>query len=67
MLRFEFEKWFSFQVVGKAVMLDEIINYVQSLQRQVEVYFHCQFTAGVTVKLQFCRFRMEQVSSMCST
>lgn len=25
------------QVTGKAVMLDEIINYVQSLQRQVEV------------------------------
>jgi hypothetical protein len=24
-------------VTGKAVMLDEIINYVQSLQRQVEV------------------------------
>lgn len=54
------------QVVGKAVMLDEIINYVQSLQRQVEVYFHCQFIAGMTVKLQFfCRFRMEQ-GSMCS-
>jgi hypothetical protein len=26
-----------YQVTGKAVMLDEIINYVQSLQRQVEV------------------------------
>lgn len=26
------------QVTGKAVMLDEIINYVQSLQRQVEVW-----------------------------
>lgn len=25
------------QVTGKAVMLDEIINYVQSLQRHVEV------------------------------
>lgn len=25
------------QVTGKAVMLDEIINYVQSLQHQVEV------------------------------
>lgn len=24
-------------MTGKAVMLDEIINYVQSLQRQVEV------------------------------
>lgn len=30
---------FFFQVTGKAVMLDEIINYVQSLQRQVEVNF----------------------------
>jgi hypothetical protein len=38
-------------VVGKAVMLDEIINYVQSLQRQVEVQVHCQFTAGMIVKL----------------
>ena len=28
---------FVHQVTGKAVMLDEIINYVQSLQRQVEV------------------------------
>ncbi len=27
------------QVTGKAVMLDEIINYVQSLQRQVEVSY----------------------------
>lgn len=26
-----------YQVTGKALMLDEIINYVQSLQRQVEV------------------------------
>lgn len=30
---------FGIQVTGKAVMLDEIINYVQSLQRQVEVRF----------------------------
>lgn len=27
------------QITGKAVMLDEIINYVQSLQQQVEVRF----------------------------
>lgn len=33
----EFCFGFEFQVTGKAVMLDEIINYVQSLQRQVEV------------------------------
>jgi hypothetical protein len=39
---------FLFQVVGKAVMLGEIINYVQSLQRQVEVNFHYQFTTGMT-------------------
>jgi hypothetical protein len=26
------------QITGKAMMLDEIINYVQSLQRQVEVH-----------------------------
>ena len=26
------------QITGKALMLDEIINYVQSLQSQVEVY-----------------------------
>lgn len=26
-----------FQVIGKALVLDEIINYIQSLQRQVEV------------------------------
>jgi hypothetical protein len=28
---------FWLKVIGKALMLDEIINYVQSLQRQVEV------------------------------
>nr|GMD20170.1 Transcription factor bHLH62 [Ipomoea batatas] len=27
------------KVTGKALMLDEIINYVQSLQRQVEVNY----------------------------
>lgn len=56
MLRFEIGKFYSFQVVGKAVMLDEIINYVQSLQRQVEVCAHCQFIAGVIVKLQVLPF-----------
>ena len=25
------------QIIGKALVLDEIINYIQSLQRQVEV------------------------------
>lgn len=28
------------KITGKAGMLDEIINYVQSLQRQVEVNIH---------------------------
>jgi len=30
---------FNVQVIGKALVLDEIINYIQSLQRQVEVDF----------------------------
>lgn len=34
MLYFSSEK-----VIGKALVLDEIINYIQSLQHQVEVYF----------------------------
>lgn len=29
--------FFTVQVIGKALVLDEIINYIQSLQRQVEV------------------------------
>ena len=33
MLYFSSEK-----VIGKALVLDEIINYIQSLQHQVEVY-----------------------------
>jgi hypothetical protein len=37
LLKFEFRvKCFSFWVVGKVVMLDEIINYVQTLQWQIE-------------------------------
>lgn len=47
-------------------MLDEIINYVQSLQRQVEVYFHCQFTAGMTVKLQFFFAVLEWNKGRCA-
>ncbi|CAN0898608.1 Transcription factor bHLH78 [Linum grandiflorum] len=35
------------KVTGKAVMLDEIINYVQSLQRQVEVYIHHSISNAV--------------------
>lgn len=42
------------QVTGKAVMLDEIINYVQSLQRQVEVWnlkTMCNFLCFASCKL----------------
>lgn len=35
------------KVTGKAGMLDEIINYVQSLQRQVEVPPNMQHVARV--------------------
>lgn len=31
------------QVIGKALVLDEIINYIQSLQRQVEVWIVVAF------------------------
>ncbi|CAN1346761.1 Transcription factor bHLH49 [Linum perenne] len=40
------------KVTGKAVMLDEIINYVQSLQRQVEV---CNSDQSIN-HLQCCCF-----------
>ncbi|AQK58261.1 hypothetical protein ZEAMMB73_Zm00001d052869 [Zea mays] len=49
-------------VVGKAVMLGEIINYVQSLQRQVEVNFHYQFTTGMTHFLQFMSMKLPTVN-----
>ena len=42
------------KVTGKAVMLDEIINYVQSLQRQVEVRLTLPFLAPC--HLQNCTF-----------
>jgi len=40
-----------FQVTGKAVMLDEIINYVQSLQRQIE--FLSMKLAAVNPRLDY--------------
>ncbi|XP_051133406.1 transcription factor bHLH62-like [Andrographis paniculata] len=43
------------KVTGKAVMLDEIINYVQSLQRQVEF---------LSMKLAAVNPRMEECSGM---
>ncbi|KAI5017014.1 hypothetical protein ZWY2020_037392 [Hordeum vulgare] len=36
------------KVVGKAVMLDEIINYAQSLQRQVENELAALSWSGLT-------------------
>jgi hypothetical protein len=42
---------FELQVTGKAMMLDEIINYVQSLQRQVE--FLSMKLASVNPRLDF--------------
>jgi hypothetical protein len=41
-----FKDPFLVKVTGKAVMLDEIINYVQSLQRQVEVRRVCLLCIG---------------------
>ena len=38
------------KITGKAGMLDEIINYVQSLQRQVEVYI----ASPATLHSLFC-------------
>lgn len=34
---FDLPKTFGLQIQGTALVLDEIINHVQSLQRQVEV------------------------------
>lgn len=41
------------RILGRAGMLDEIINYVQSLQRQVEVietYLPCKFCVRYFIK-----------------
>jgi hypothetical protein len=42
------------QVIGKALVLDEIINYIQSLQRQVEVLILI-FYIGLSAETS-CRF-----------
>ena len=46
--------------MGMAVMLDEIINYVQSLQNQVEVsssnYTYKRRTKGIETKCSFFFF-----------
>ena len=45
------------QVIGKALMLDEIINYVQSLQRQVEVSSRAPFKlSDAPKKIQLSKF-----------
>lgn len=38
------------KITGKAGMLDEIINYVQSLQRQVEVKLKAKISQSITLK-----------------
>lgn len=50
------------QITGKAVMLDEIINYVQSLQRQVEV----RFRDLISLLLNILRFALEHCGQYCS-
>jgi hypothetical protein len=44
------------KVSGKAGMLDEIINYVQSLQKQVEVTFLCSFVFSAPSAFHLCFF-----------
>jgi hypothetical protein len=58
---------FELQITGKAMMLDEIINYVQSLQRQVE--FLSMKLASVNPRLDFDveSFLAEQMQSQAST
>ncbi|KAJ7564105.1 hypothetical protein O6H91_02G002700 [Diphasiastrum complanatum] len=56
------------KVTGKALMLDEIINYVQSLQRQVE--FLSMKLAAVNPRLDFNIENLltkEMLSSLCPT
>ncbi|CAM6045172.1 unnamed protein product [Sphagnum compactum] len=56
------------KVTGKAVMLDEIINYVQSLQRQVE--FLSMKLASVNPRLDYnldCIFNKEMLQSGASS
>ncbi|AQK80937.1 hypothetical protein ZEAMMB73_Zm00001d036407 [Zea mays] len=50
-------------VVGKAVMLDEIINYVQSLQQQAEGNFHYQFTTRMTDHFVLISMKLATVNS----
>uniref|UniRef100_A0A8R7PF80 BHLH domain-containing protein n=1 Tax=Triticum urartu TaxID=4572 RepID=A0A8R7PF80_TRIUA len=54
------------KITGKALMLDEIINYVQSLQRQVEVYFSNHLRCSMHVaRLNFLSFRTELANNLC--
>lgn len=49
------------QVIGKALVLDEIINYIQSLQRQVEV--HAELSFGHALQLLVLQYDIE--NSFC--
>lgn len=49
------------KITGKAGMLDEIINYVQSLQRQVEVIIH-----SLTLFLSQVNFNLHNVYNLIS-
>lgn len=63
------------QIIGKALVLDEIINYIQSLQRQVEVKnsltplcICCNFTClNMEFGLQFLSMKLEVVNSGATT
>jgi hypothetical protein len=51
------------QITGKAMMLEEIINYVQSLQRQVEVSKLLNLLFGISVN-EYLRLTAEASKCM---
>ncbi|KAJ1275437.1 hypothetical protein BS78_05G135400 [Paspalum vaginatum] len=54
------------KVTGKAVMLDEIINYVQSLQRQVEFLSMKLSTVNPRLELDVESFILKDVNQPCA-
>lgn len=44
---------FVYQVIGKALVLDEIINYIQSLQHQVEVILSIKLKFFILINDEF--------------
>ncbi|RDY03405.1 Transcription factor bHLH137, partial [Mucuna pruriens] len=54
------------KVTGKALVLDEIINYVQSLQNQVELFniVHCLQCLNLCILLQFLSMKLASVNPM---